>query len=218
MSNRTPWEDAFWTPEPIFKGETVFVLASGPSLTQNVCDRIRGRNAIVVNKSFRLAPWAAVWFFTDGHIYESHREDVRTWAGEVVTLSRAAKREQPDKVKRLKGEWTKGFPPIGSPIIRQGRSSGHTAISVAAALGASLIPLLGFDMRLVEGKEHHHAEYAGPRDLDIYAREFVPAFAGWNDDALQAGIRIVNCTPGSAVTEFPFADLDEVLTCAPSRR
>lgn len=210
-TSRTPWENDFWTPEPIFRGQTVFVLASGPSLTQEVCDHLCGRPAIVINKSFRLAPWASVWFFTDGWIFESHREDVANWAGEIITLSRAAKREMPDRVKRVRGEWTKGFPPLGSPVIRQGRSSGHTAVSLAVALGSARIVLLGFDMRMVEGREHHHAEYTGPRDLDIYQREFVPAFAGWNADAEQAGVRILNCTPGSAVTEFPFADLADVI-------
>lgn len=211
-------EFEYWTPQPLFQGETVFCLASGPSLTQEVCDKIKGRAAIVVNVSFRLAPWAPVWFFTDSHIYERYRDEVAAWPGEVMTMSRTAKREMPDKVKRVKGEGDPsfpplGFPPLGAPVIRQGRSSGHTAVSLAIALGAKRVVLLGYDMRVVDGREHHHSEHKGPRDLDQYAREFVPAFAGWNAAALKAGVRILNCTPGSAVTEFPFADLDEVLHC-----
>lgn len=215
-------EFQFWTPEPIFKGETVFCLASGPSLTPEVCEKIRGRPAIVVNVSFRLAPWAPIWFFTDSSIYERYRDDVAAWPGEIVTMSRTAKRELPDKVKRVKGEGDPAFPfarfpALGSPTIRQGRSSGHTAISLAIALGASRVALLGYDMRLVDGREHHHTEYNGPhgRDLEQYARDFVPAFAGWNAAAVASGVEILNCTPGSALTEFPFADLDEVL-CARS--
>lgn len=212
----TPWEFEYWTPEPIFKGETVFCLASGPSLTQEVCDKIKGRNAIVINASFRLAPWVPVWYFTDSHIYERYRDEVAAWPGKIITMSRTAKRELPDKVLRVKGEGDPGFapgafPPHGSPFIRQGRSSGHTVISLAIALGADVVPLLGYDMRVVEGREHHHAEYLGPRDLDQYAREFVPAFAGWNEAALKAGVRVVNCTPGSAVNEFEHVDLNDVL-------
>jgi hypothetical protein len=62
----TPWANDYWTPEPWWIGQTAFVLASGPSLTQEVCDKVMGRNAIVVNMSFRLAPWAPIWYFTDG--------------------------------------------------------------------------------------------------------------------------------------------------------
>ncbi len=218
----SPWEFEYWTPEPCWRGETVFVLASGPSLTQAICDKVRARNAIVINKSFRLAPWARVWFFTDSSIYEAHRDDVKAWPGEIITMSRTAKRELNKAVKRVKGEGDPAFPflrfpPLGHPAIRQGRSSGHTAISLAIALGASRVALLGFDMRFVDGREHHHSEYTGPRDPDLYQREFVPAFAGWNAAAVASGVSIVNCTPGSAVTEFPFVDLDEVLaSCARS--
>jgi uncharacterized Rossmann fold enzyme len=103
------------------------------------------------------------------------------------------------------------FPPPGAAVIRQGRSSGQTAISLAIAMGAARIALLGFDMRTVGGREHHHAEYSGARDLDIYAREFVPAFRGWRAQARDRGVEIVNCTRGSAIMEFPFVALDEVL-------
>ncbi len=214
----TPWQNDYWTPEPFWKGEDVFVLASGPSLTQDVCDKIKGRNAIVINASFALAPWARVWYFTDGHIYEKYREQVFAWPGDIVTMSKAAKAELNKRVKRVQGRGDPSlpmgeFPPLGSPVIWQGRSSGHTAISLAIALGAKRVMLLGYDCRIVDGREHHHAEYAGPRDHEIYAREFVPAYAGWNAAALRAGVEILNCTEGSAVNEFPFADLDEVLAC-----
>jgi len=212
----TPWEFHYWTPEPWWGGQSAFVLASGPSLTQEVCDKVRGRNVIVINKSFRLARWAPVWFFTDSSIYEAFREEVAAWPGEVITMSRTAKRELNQRVKRVQG-WGDPtlpagvFPAAGAPHIRQGRSSGHTGISLAIALGATRVFMLGFDMRLVEGREHHHEGYAGPRDVDVYPRDFVPGFDGWNADALKVGVQIFNCTPGSAVTEFPFVDLDDVL-------
>lgn len=213
---RTPWEEVFWTPEPIFRGETVFCLASGPSMTADIARKVRGRRVLAVNSTWqRLAPWADVWFFTDNNVFEAFRGEIEHYDGRVVTMSRAAKREMPGKVQRVRGQWSDRFPPIGSEFVRQGRSSGHTAISVLVAMGAAKIALLGYDMRVVDGREHHHDDYRDrPRDLDIYQREFVPAFAGWNDAAWLAGVDIVNCTAGSAVTEFPFADLDEVLACS----
>lgn len=212
-------EFEYWTPSPIFMGQTVFCLASGPSLTPGVVDKVKGRRCIVVNSSCMLAPWADVLFFTDGSWYEPRRALVATWPGLVISMCRTAKRELPDKVRRVQGIGDPTlpggtFPPLGAPHIRQGRSSGHTAVALAVALGASKVPLLGYDMRLVADREHHHNEYQdqGPRDLDQYARDFVPAFNGWKDDALKVGVEIINCTPGSAVKEFPFADLDAVLS------
>lgn len=207
----------YWAVEPIFKDETVICLASGPSLTQEICEMIRGRKSIVVNSSCHLAPWADVLYFTDSSWYEQRRELVANWPGIVVSMSKTAKRELPDKVKRVQGEGDPSvrpvrFPPLGSSVIRQGRTSGHTAVSLAIAFGAKRVVLLGYDMRVVAGREHHHSEYTGERDLDQYAKDFVPAFNGWNAAARESGVEVVNCTPGSAVTEFSFADLDEVLT------
>jgi hypothetical protein len=209
-------EFEYWNPIPLFKGATVFCLASGPSLTADVTDRlgIAGANAIVVNSSCVLAPWADVLYFTDSGWYEPRRELVANWDGLVVSMSRTAKRELPDKVLRVQGEGDPMLPPNfagGRGAIAQGRSSGHTAVSLAIAMGAARVVLVGYDMRVVDGREHHHAEYSGPRDLDQYAREFVPAFNGWRAAAEAVGAEIVNATPGSALQEFRFVDIEDML-------
>lgn len=209
-----PREFDFWPVEPLFSGETIFCLASGPSLSREICERVRGRRRIVVNTSCRLAPDADVLFFTDSAWYEPRREIVKNWPGHVMSMSRTAKRELPDKVKRIQGCGDPMFPPVfrlGAPFIQQGRTSGHTAVSLAISLGAARVVLLGYDMRVVDGREHHHNEYEGPRDLGQYASDFVPAFNGWYQAALRVGAEIINCTSGSAVTEFPFTDLEQVL-------
>jgi hypothetical protein len=234
-----PWENVIWTPEPLFRGEMVFVLASGPSLTQSDVDKLRDRRVIAVNSSCKMAPWADVLYFTDNGWYEARKDLVKHWLGLVVSMSRLAKRELDDpevnnsgkpRVLRVKGCGDPTFPPylpgmprrfafpaIGSPEIHQGRNSGNTAVSLAIAMGAAVVALLGFDCRVVNGREHCHDEYRGPRDLSLYDNEFKHAFHGWNDAALNSGVRIVNCTHGSAIAEFPFADLDEVLAeCAHS--
>lgn len=209
----------FWTPEPIFAGLTVFCLASGPSLTQAIADRIKGRAAIVCNSSCDLAPWARVLFFMDNGWFAANRETVAIWPGHVITLSKAAKRELPDKVRRVRAVGDPMLPPVFKRAgeIQQGRSTGHAAVSLAIAAGAARVVLVGYDMRLIEGREHHHQHYAGrPRDLEVYARDFVPAFNGWAAAAASVGAEILNATPGSAITEFPFVELDEVLSCNPS--
>src|ERR1044072_7719424 len=152
----------YWLPEPLFKGETIFCLASGPSLTPEICERVRGRCTIAVNSSAALAPWASVLFFTDSGWYEPRRDLVANWPGLVISMSRTAKRELPDKVKRVQGlgdpQALPGFS-RGPAVIQQGRSSGHTAVSLAIALGASRVVLLGYDMGFVAGREHCHSEY-----------------------------------------------------------
>lgn len=231
----TPWENDIWRPEMLFDGQTVVCIASGPSLTAETCETVRqaraaGRcAAIVVNSSCRLAPWADVLFFTDSGWYEPRRDLVRDWAGLVVSMSRLAKRELPQKVKRVKGcgdpSWPPrregmpkcpGFPDPGGPYLHQGRNSGNTAVSLAIAMGARRVLMAGYDCRIVNGREHHHDEYKGGRDATIYDLEFRHAFRGWNEAARHSGVEIINCTPGSAIEEFPFAVLEDVLNEAPA--
>jgi hypothetical protein len=209
---RCPWEDDFWTPEPVFRGKKVFCCASGPSFTPEVADRLRGHHVLVINSSYRLAPWADAWFFTDSGVYDRFRREIEEFPGLIVTHSRKAKRELPRKVNRVKGIWRPGFAPPGSDHIRQGRSSGHSAPSFLVTAASTDIVLVGYDMRTVHGREHCHDDYAGQtRDLEIYEREFIPAFAGWHADAQAIGVRIVNATPGSALREFPIVDLADEL-------
>ena len=87
----------------------------------------------------------------------------------------------------------------------------------AQSAGMSRPTAYSFGFKGLDGKLVRLAEYAGkPRDALIYQREFVPAFDGWRERAAAVGVEIVNCTPDSAVTEFPFVPLDEVLSCARS--
>lgn len=251
------WEREIWTPEPLFKDETVFCVACGPSLTPEIAEKLRGHKVIAVNNAIYEVPFADVLFFTDAGWFESFNEDNKRdaqfqgWPGNdvwprrtflegfpglIVTLAPVAKRVLDDpsnpypmarkpRVLRVKSCGTPthppsrpnqsgyeiGFPRVGSPEFGGGRTSGHSAIGLAVAMGAKRICLVAYDMRLVEGREHFHNDYRGGRDLTIYEKEFVPSFAGWNAAAQASGVEILNCTPGSAVTEFPFANLDGVL-------
>lgn len=201
-----------WSPPVEWAGETAFVIGGGPSLTPDDVNRLEGRKVIAVNAAYRLAPWAQYLFFSDHHWFLPREKAVAGFAGTVVTTSRRSV-EALSKIKlvaRSKGR----FPERGTPELRAGKSSGGMGVSLAYALGASRIVMLGFDMRTVDGKSHWHEEYFHrPADsFEPYYRDiFIPAFNGWNEDAKANGVTILNATPGSAIKEFPFVSLDEVL-------
>ena len=207
-------ENEFWTPQPLFSGETVFILAGGPSLREFDFERLRGRRAIAVNSSAIRARWADVLYFMDNGWFHGHRTLVETWPGIVCTASRAAKRELPDKIRRVNNEQRPDFPPPGAPAIRHGRSSGHMAISLALAMGAARIVLLGFDMRLDGNRTHHHDDdyYVGKTGgaAEVLA-EFAHHFAGWHVAARDRGVAIVNATSNTALTEFPMVSIEAEL-------
>lgn len=198
-----------WPVPPMWRGMRCFVLGSGPSIAYSGVDRIRGAKVIAVNCSVRLAPFADVLFFSDTHWFVRFRREVETFTGMIVTVSEKAASAMPGRARLVSAEYAKGFPPAGSAFIREGKCSGQRAISLAVALGARRIVLLGFDMREIEGETHFHDEYRN--DLSRYREHFLPDFTGWNCDAQARGVTIVNATPGSALTEFPVSTVDEEL-------
>lgn len=179
---------------------------------------MRGRRSIAINSSAVLAPWASVLFFTDSSWYEPRRQLVANWDGLVISMLRTAKREMPDKVKRVQAEGDPQALPgfsRGPHVIQQGRSSGHTAVSLLIALGATRVVLLDYDMRIVADREHCHDEYKGSAgDSEIYQREFAPGFAGWDEAARAVGVEVINATEGSALKEFRFVSLNDILRSA----
>lgn len=205
-------DDAFWEPVPVlYPGATIFVLGSGPSLNKTDVDKLKGRIVIAANSACLLAPWAQVLFFIDTGWYQTHKTIIKEWPGIVVTMSRTAKKELPLRCHRVNGQLTNHFPKPGSDKIRSGRNSGQIGFSLAVAFGAAKVVGLGFDMRPVNGKSHFHNDYPRQTHAATFTNEFLPAFAGWNQQALDIGVQIFNATPHSALTEFPFVNLDEFL-------
>jgi hypothetical protein len=211
---RSAWEDDFWTPEPWFRNQPVFLLGGGPGLTPGIAALLPGRCCIAVNSSYLLAPRDALLFFTDNSWFEPRVDVVLSWAGPVVTQSRHSKRAVPT-LRRIKSVAARNFPEPGSGVVMQGRSTGQTAIGLAAAMLGDPIILLGFDMRAVGGREHHHDDYQDPArrpaQPEVYEKHFLPAFRGWGEMAARAGLTVLNATPGSALKEFPMVDPETVL-------
>jgi hypothetical protein len=195
-----------WEPEPLLAGATVFILGGGPSLRGFDFGRLRGLRTIAVNQAAAHVAEQDLLFFMDTNWWETNAELVDRWAGVPVTTSRNARRRGP-KLRQVLTTPGPGFPP---GLVRRGRSSGHTAIGLAIALGARLIVLLGFDMRGEGTRSHFHDRYVN-RDIAVYAREFIPAFSGWDRDAKALGVTVLNATPGSALEEFRKVDLADVM-------
>lgn len=73
------------------------------------------------------------------------------------------------------------------------------------------IILLGYDMRLIDGKRHFFG--AHPRGLEEPSPydKFIRAFETAVPQLQQLGVEVVNCTPGSALHCFPQRPLAETL-------
>jgi hypothetical protein len=195
-----------WVVPRLWDGHTVAVLASGPSMSQAVADKVKaaGVPAIVINRTFELAPWAAMLYGADAEFWRQ-TPAAHQFAGLKVTCS-----DVPD-VHRLKASGSDGFDPKPG-FIRTGGNSGYQAVHIAAQAGARRILLCGFDMTGDRGA-HWHGEHQHPlRETGPGTFErWVKAFPTLVDALSEIGVAVLNATPGSALRCARFVDLEEAL-------
>lgn len=169
---------------------TFAILATGPSLSQADADSVRGRSRVIaVNDSFRLAPWADALVAVDRQWWAAN-PDAHDFTGR--------------KFSRMKVQGVERI--IQPPELRATHSnSGLVACLVAEMLGATRILLLGFDM----AGSHFFGEHKEPLTNSTPARfaGFRSQFAKWRP----RGVKVLNCTPNSALRCFPAATLEAAL-------
>lgn len=170
------------------------VLASGPSMTQEIADQCREACKVVaVSDSYRIAPWADAIVAQDKAWWLIHGAAVAKLSGRKFCGPRC--------------EGIKGPVPVEpAGLVSSGTNSGLLACHVAVAiLGATKLVLCGFDM--------HGTHFFGPHPAPLkntpqfrfeIMRDQFKAFS-------PKGVEVVNATPGSSLTCYPMADLCDAL-------
>jgi hypothetical protein len=169
---------------------TFAILATGPSLSQELADFVRDKCSVVaVSDAFRLAPWATALVSNDAAWWRAH-PDALKFVGRKFSAAAVP------GVERL---------PLNGHY-QGGTNSGLQGFRVAEMLGATKIILLGFDLNANNGAHffgNHPSTLRNttPQRFAIHIKQFDK----WN------GCEVLNCTPGSSLKRFPFADIHEVL-------
>lgn len=166
---------------------TFAVLATGESLTQAQVDSVRHLRVIAVSDAYRLAPWAEALVSADGAWWRHH---------DPVFPGRRFSAKGDIGTEHLDG-------------LPSGLNSGVLGIRVARHLGAKRIILLGFD--------GHGSHFFGlhPEPLKntseavrrIHAQQHMREASSCN----YYGIQVINCTPGTALHQYPTETLENVL-------
>jgi hypothetical protein len=189
-------------------GETVVILASGPSMSAAVAEQVRAAEVptIAINSTFRLAPWAEMLYAADAAWWQHpDNRDAHRFAGMKVSV------EEAPEVLKLYASGVNGFD-ANTARIRTGGNSGYQAVHIAAHAGASRILLCGFDMCLDRGSHWHGDHHAQLKQTS--RKQFVVWCERFKDLAKELdarGIDVVNCTPGSALKCFRMAALADEL-------
>lgn len=157
-------------------------------MSQALADSLRSETCIAVNNCYQLAPWAKALCAQD-HAWWKLHADAHQFAGRKFSANNIGGVEQ-----------------VHSDYVGRQSSSGVLALEVARRLlgGAreALIELHGFDNR----GSHYHGEHPAPLNKTSPERfkVFEQQLAALGGEMKKAGIRIINCTPNSALRCFPF--------------
>ncbi len=182
-----------------WRDETVICMASGPSLTAEDCERVKGMRTGVTNLTFRTCPWADVLYAFDPPWWNKYIGEVRqVFAGRKFCQSRFYIRKDIECARLLRR-----FVSFGN--------SGANLASLAIAAGAKRLVLLGYDCGLTNGRSHHHGDYpAGERNCDTMPK-WPAQFERLAVYAKQREVEVINASRETTLTCFPRATLDEAL-------
>jgi hypothetical protein len=189
---------------PNWRGRTAVCIASGPSLTVEDCEFVRGAGlpTIVTNTTFRIAPWADVLFGFDYKWWRVHLAEVRaTFSGRLFCQSN----RWPSRYLEWPG-MARGYRSFGN--------SGANAVSLAVVLGASRVVLLGYDCQLTGGRSHHHGDHPEPFANCDKLPQWPLQFERLGRWASARGIPVVNASRESALTCFDRVPLELALSPA----
>lgn len=159
----------------------IHILATGPSMSQELAESLRGENCIVVSDAFRLAPWAMALCAQD-HAWWNANQDAKDFAG-----------------RKFSSNKIQGVEQIHSKHVGRGSSSGVLSLEVARELGGTEFHLHGFDNR----GTHYFGPHKKLRNTTpTRFAEFANQFYTLGQDLKEKGIRVVNKTPHSALECF----------------
>lgn len=220
---------------PSWKGVTAVIIGGGPSLTMaqvHMVERAHdmGRvKVIVVNDAYLLLPYADLHYAADSCWHRWHSEGIdkpflgltadnvrKAWAsfaGEKCTIENSGGNVKDDSVHMLRNV---RFPHHCDGLsqhpeaLMTGRSSGCQAINLAALAGSRRVVLLGFDSREGQERSHWHGGHPRPMPSNAY-QAFRRGFTAIQSDAEKIGLRIINCSPNTAITAFEQAKLSLAL-------
>lgn len=140
-----------WSPDGIWKGETVAILGAGPDMTEELAETARGFKTIAVNRAVKFAPWASMFVALDPR--HPFWKDMGDFEGIKVCGVEC------DYDAMYAGMWyERVLMPDGATLDI--RNNLLAAIRIAERAGAAKMVLLGVDPERYE-ETHSHTGFRG---------------------------------------------------------
>ena len=191
-----------------------WIIASGPSLTKEDVDKLKGQKVAVINNNYLIAPWADLHYACDAHWWEWHYEkkEMIEFKGEKWSQEQGWNKDLKDKYKHLNIRIVDSKPGEGISAegpIYQGCNSGIQAINLIYQLyKPDQICLLGYDMKVSGDSPRWHGHH--PNKVVANISNWVPRYNAVARDADILGLEIINYTRDTALTCFPRKSMDSL--------
>lgn len=218
MSTSDEYGWKLWEAPPIWSGQTVVCVASGPSLNEEEIQYCyeSGYKMIAVNDAYKMAPFADILYACDWWWWNQN-DCVPDFNGVRVGLGWNFERQQPfsgwaaskeaKKINLIGSTGTEGLETKNRKGVRTGGNSGYQAINLAFHMGARNIFLLGYDMKPDEnGKNHFFGEHQN-RISPPY-EQFIKNFNTIAEPLAKSKVRVINCNVNSALDMFDKVELE----------
>lgn len=184
-------------------GETVVCVASGPSLSREDIQYIKGKaRVIAINDNYRLADFADILYGCDLKWW-NWQEGVQEFTG--LKMSQSVEACKKYDLRYIEGRNGGGLS-TDPAFIHTGSNSGFQAINIAFLKGASKIILIGYDMQKTKGESHWFGDH--PDKIQSNYESWLPVFELIKEQGL---VEIINCSRETALTAFPRQPLRETL-------
>lgn len=145
-----------WPVPREWEGETVIVIAGGPTVSTEQIEYVHGKGVkvIAINNTALLAPWADILYACDAKWWKWHDgapefKGVKVGLRYTVAGNGCENGWTEDLYPDIKSLAYDGFEGVSCVpgIVKSGKDSGYQAIQLAIQLGAAKIVLLGYDMK-----------------------------------------------------------------------
>lgn len=183
--------------------DVVLIAASGPSQRVEDIDAVRGRaRVVVINTTWRLAPWADVLYACD----------LLWWRQERPSFDglRVIGRGQFERCHEIRVDGSARMR-FNGRSIGGGGNGGFQALNMAALWGARKVILTGFDY--AHPGLHWHGRHPAPltQSNHVTIKNWLSAMEGAAPDLKRRGVRVINASRETALTCFERMDVGAAL-------
>lgn len=199
---------------PVWTGGAAVIVASGPSAADVPLEEGKGKaQFLAVKDGWKLCPWASHLYGCDAHWWAAHR-GVPDFQGQRICYDERTVEKYRGmnflKIEIRKAYQTMLFDKIGH--VGWGGNSGFHAINLAAQFGAKKIVLVGFDMRVDQGR-HFFGDHPYTKDRPSQGSvdKWRPILEAQAPALADRGIEVINCSPVSTLKAWPKMSFAEAL-------